>query len=71
MGSCKDKGGTCNGTAPANSKCCAGGPSAAAWGPPWCSSGTHCETSPSWLPGKLEAYWAWAQTEPAIQGINP
>lgn len=68
MGSCTDKGGTCNGTTPANSKCCAG---ATVWGPPWCSSGTHCEKSPAWLPGKLKAYWAWALTEPAIQGINP
>ena len=76
MGSCTDKGGECNGTSPANSKCCASpaGSNADAGtfgGPPWCPSGTHCATSPAWLPGKLQAYWEWALTEPAIQGINP
>ena len=76
MGNCKDKGGTCNGTTPADSKCCAARPgtngnAGTFGGPPWCAYGTHCETSPAWLPGKLQAYWEWALTEPAIQGINP
>ena len=65
MGSCKDSGGTCNGTTPKDSKCCAGD----SWGPSWCTHGTHCEKSPAWLVGKLAAYWTWALTEPAIQGI--
>ena len=76
MGSCKDPGGTCNGTNPQDSKCCPNptgtNPDGGSFGgPPWCASGTHCDTSPPWLPGKLQAYWEWAQTEPAIQGINP
>jgi hypothetical protein len=66
MQSCSDKGGECN-----KSACCPNATPGAFGGPPWCEAGTHCEKSPSWLPGKLAAYWAWAKTEPAIQGINP
>ena len=59
------KGGECNGTAPADSKCCANPPGTnpdpgTFGGPPWCASGTHCAASPSWLPGKLQAYWSAA-----------
>eukprot|EP01052_Picozoa_sp_SAG31_P032513 SAG31_NODE_3574_length_4113_cov_2.614848_4_plen_198_part_00 len=37
----------------------------------WCSNGTQCMTSPSWLVGKMRLYWEWAKQERAIRGINP
>ena len=37
----------------------------------WCSNGTQCDTSPSWLVKKMELYWEWALAERAIKGINP
>ena len=36
----------------------------------WCANGTQCFTSPQWLVEKMELYWAWAQAEPAIRGVN-
>ena len=66
MQSCADAGGECNKTA-----CCPGAMPGLFGGPPWCAAGTHCQTSPAWLPGKMQAYWEWAQAEPAIQGFNP
>jgi hypothetical protein len=37
----------------------------------WSPAGTHCLTSPSWLVGKMAAYWAWARADASIVGINP
>ena len=37
----------------------------------WCANGSQCGTSPTWEASKMKAWWAWAQTEPAIQGFNP
>jgi hypothetical protein len=37
----------------------------------WSPNGTHCLTSPSWLVGKMAAYWAWARSDASIVGINP
>ena len=63
------------GKTPADSKCCPfpdpKHPPAAMGPGPWCNaSGTHCKASPAWLVGKMAAYWAWAQAEPAIQGVS-
>jgi hypothetical protein len=37
----------------------------------WSPAGTHCQTSPAWLVGKMAAYWAWARQDASIVGINP
>ena len=37
----------------------------------WCDNGTQCYASPTWEVGKLQKWWAWAQSEPMIQGFNP
>ena len=75
MGSCTDEGGECRGKTPADSRCCPfpdpKAPPVGVGPGPWCANGTHCKASPAWLVGKMAAYWAWAQEEPAIQGINP
>ena len=33
----------------------------------WCPGGQQCDTTPSWLVGKMEKYWAWAQSEPGSE----
>jgi hypothetical protein len=37
----------------------------------WSPAGTHCLISPSWLVGKMSAYWAWARADASIVGLNP
>lgn len=62
MKGCKDKGGagTAGSFAPV-----------ACQSREWCDNGTQCYTSPTWEVGKLQKWWAWAQSEPMIQGFNP
>eukprot|EP01043_Picozoa_sp_COSAG02_P034973 COSAG02_NODE_2476_length_8733_cov_9.786542_5_plen_669_part_00 len=36
----------------------------------WTPNGTHCLTSPSWLVGKMDAYWTWARVDASIVGFN-
>ena len=62
MASCTDRGGA--GTSGTNGK-------AACSDPAWCSNGSQCDVSPSWLVEKMRLYWEWAMQEEAIKGINP
>ena len=36
----------------------------------WIENGTHCEASPNWLTGKIDAYSAWAAADASVVGMN-